>query len=94
MKDAKDPGTMELLAPEPYLVVMNTKKGYREFCTSTLCKWCRVRWSNKFKYANTWELEKLPELLEFAFTRRCVTVGVVIGNEITVLGQSKYPVPA
>jgi hypothetical protein len=96
MKDANDPGTRDLVDEAPYLVISNTKKGFREF--KKRYSWQReylgeYNWTwGKFKDAERFEVGRLPELLKAIEKRRAVTVAIVMQGELHVLGITKYPV--
>lgn len=98
MKDANDPGTRDLIDEAPYLVISNTKKGVREFKQPG---WWRrepylgsdYNWTwGKLEKAERFEMSMLPKMLEAVKERRAVTVCVVNGKTLAVLGVTEYPI--
>ena len=91
-----DNKTMELAVTAPYLVISQTKKGFREFKKSnSRYYWSsdsRWHWDKYLGYAERYPLEKLPELLKMVADRRTASVCLVYDGFYQVLGNVKYPV--
>lgn len=97
MKQSVDDKTKELPVTAPYLVICQTKKGFREFLRKTY--WDPVKyshgnwhWTKHIGQAQEFELERLPELLKVVSTRRTASVALVQDGYFQVFGNVLYKI--